>query len=84
MFEARTVQGDCPIQLKFHHIHNLDTPNNRFDYADGVCAPVRCRYDSLRLLEPEAILEARLQALSSDAIRRPARVAHPRRLRDRS
>ena len=64
VFTARTLEADCEIQLRFHHICNVNTASNTFEFSDGRCDPVVCRYDSLRLLEPADILEARLQALT--------------------
>ena len=62
LFEARTLDGDAPVHLRFHHITRIDTTQNRFLLDDGLNPPTPCRYDSLRLLEPAEALELRLRA----------------------
>jgi hypothetical protein len=65
VFEAQTLDNTT-INLRFHEIGTLNTADDEFVYRSAATeAPVRCRYSSLRLLEPEAIFEARLQALGS-------------------
>lgn len=65
VFSARTLEAGKLIHLGFHDIAHIDTSDDRFDYVGGnVLQPVACRYSSLRLLEPDAVLEARLRALS--------------------
>lgn len=66
VFEAQTLDNTT-INLRFHEIGPLNTADDEFVYRSATTtqAPVRCRYSSLRLLEPEAIFEARLQALGT-------------------
>ncbi len=65
VFEAKTLDNTT-INLRFHEIGPLNTADDEFVYRSGTTeAPVRCRYSSLRLLEPEAIFEARLKALGT-------------------
>jgi hypothetical protein len=66
VFAAEPLDGH-PVELRFLEIGPIDTVEDRFDYRPTAtldAAPIPCRYSSLRLLEPEAVFEARLQALS--------------------
>ncbi len=65
VFEAQTLDNTT-INLRFHEIGALNTADDEFVYrSDASQPPVRCRYSSLRLLEPDAIFEARLKALDA-------------------
>ncbi len=65
VFSATTIDGENLIHLGFLDIANIQTCDDRFDYVGGYfLQPVACRYSSLRLLEPDAVIEARLRALS--------------------
>jgi len=63
VFAAETLDH-TPIHLRFHEIARVNTRDNLFYFDDGFHDPVPCRYDSLRLLEPEAVAEARLKAMA--------------------
>jgi hypothetical protein len=39
--------------------------DNVFFYNNGIAEPIACQYDSLHLLEPEEVMNARLKALNS-------------------
>jgi len=65
VFEAQTLDN-VTINLRFHEIRELNTADDEFVYRSvETQTPVRCRYSSLRLLESEAVFEARLKALGS-------------------
>jgi len=66
VFEAQTLDG-TPVECRFLEIGHIDTIEDRFDYHPSAAlntTPIPCRYSSLRLLEPDAVFEARLQALA--------------------
>jgi hypothetical protein len=66
VFEAESLEGN-PLQLRFLEIAHIDTIEDRFDYRPTAALDadaIPCRYSSLRLLEPEAVFEARLKALA--------------------
>ncbi len=65
VFEAVTEAGD-PLHCRFAEITYIDTTEDRFFYRPPKLEQdlIACRYSSLRLLEPEAVLEARLKAVS--------------------
>lgn len=64
VFSARTLEAGKLIHLRFHDIAHVQTADDRFDYVGGnVLQVLPCRYSSLRLLEPDAVLEARLRAV---------------------
>lgn len=68
VFEAQTLDNTT-INLRFHEIGPFNTADDEFIYRSGATQSlVRCRYSSLRLrlLEPEAIFEARLKALGTN------------------
>ncbi|MBT3205213.1 MAG: hypothetical protein HOM14_03880 [Gammaproteobacteria bacterium] len=64
LFEANTLDGQHPIHLHFHDIRQVNTCDNIFYYDNGLGDPVACAYDSLHLLEPEEVIEARLNAIT--------------------
>lgn len=63
VFEARTISGQN-LHLRFHDITQVNTQDDLF-YVDGrdLIEPIACRYSTLKLMEPEAVHEARLKAL---------------------
>ncbi len=65
VFEAQTETGEH-LHCRFAEISYVDTVEDRFLYQPPKLDQelIACRYSSLRLLEPEAVLEARLKAVS--------------------
>jgi hypothetical protein len=64
IFAAETLDGK-PVECRFLEIGRIDTIEDRFDYRPTTALDaIPCRYSSLRLLEPEQVFEARLQALA--------------------
>ncbi len=61
IFEAKTLDGQMPIHLRFNEITEVNTSDNIFYFKDGLHEPVACQYDSLHLLEPDEVIEARLK-----------------------
>ncbi len=64
VFEASTLDG-LRLRLSFHDISQINTMDNVFFYNNGIAEPIACQYDSLHLLEPEEVMNARLKALNS-------------------
>jgi hypothetical protein len=62
VFKANTLDGHQSIHLHFHDIGRINTTDNIFYYDNGVSEPIACEYTSLYLLEPEAVIEARLNS----------------------
>lgn len=61
IFEARSLDDDIPIRMRFLEITRIDTTEDRFEYDAGIGQPVTCRYSSLRQLSPEEVFELSLE-----------------------
>jgi len=63
-FQAETIDNNQTIQLKMHNIGQTYTAEDLFYYVtEGQADPLPCRYSSLRVMNDDAIFEARWQAL---------------------
>ncbi len=65
VFEAQTETGER-LHCRFAEITHVDTSEDLFYYQPPNLAQdlVACRYSSLRLLEPDEVIDARLKAVS--------------------
>jgi hypothetical protein len=63
-FQAETIDNNQTIQLKLHNIGQTDTAEDLFYYVtEGPSDPLACRYSSLRVMDDDAIFEAKLKAM---------------------
>ncbi len=63
-FQAETIDNKQTIELKLHNIGQTYTAEDLFYYVtEGQSDPLACRYSSLRVMNDDAIFEARLQAM---------------------